>query len=69
MTPQPPGGLNKIIIWKKLKIILKMCIKRLGMRLEAELKVPPGGFRGGFLAKLESSDKESGGSAAVRINN
>jgi len=46
-----------------------MCIKRLGMRLEAELKVPPGGFRGGFLAKLESSDKESGGSAAVRINN
>jgi hypothetical protein len=44
--PIPQGGLNKIVIWKKLKIILKMCIKRLGMMLEAELKVPPGGFRG-----------------------
>jgi len=30
------------------------------MRLSAELKVPPGGFRGGFPAKQACSNQESG---------
>ncbi len=35
------------------------------MRSRAELKVPPGGFRGGFLAELEGCNKESGGGVAI----
>jgi hypothetical protein len=32
---------------------------------KAELKVPPGGFRGGFLANLVFSNKKPRGSAEI----
>jgi hypothetical protein len=59
---RPKGGLKNVIL-KKLKIILKM--SRLGMRLVTELKVPPGRFRGGFPAELESGNKETLGGFKV----
>ena len=42
-----------------------MLLKEMKKKLKAGLKVPPGGFRGGFPEKLESIDKESCGSAEV----
>jgi hypothetical protein len=35
------------------------------MRLKGEFKVPLGGFRGGFLAELESCNKKSGGGIEI----
>ena len=35
------------------------------MKLSAGFKVPPGGFRGGFLAELACHDKKSGGGAEI----
>jgi hypothetical protein len=42
-----------------------MLLKELKMKLIAGFKVPLGGFRGSFLAKLENCQKESGRGAQV----
>jgi hypothetical protein len=54
MTPNPPRG-----VYSEVENIIEV-VKRKIVRSETELKVPPGGFRGELLAKLEGGYKESG---------
>jgi hypothetical protein len=43
MTPNPPRG-----VYSEVENIIEVVIKRKIVRSETELKVPHGGFRGGF---------------------